>query len=169
MQKDFFPQKKELVVKKCLSLKDQVIETLKGSNDFIFLNNLDYQIAAKRIKNLFIKMQEECEKRGIKFYINVIDSFIQTRPKYWKLYAEAKAGKDWFLSHQGPYKANHKFLDELHSQKNITLIKSLNEMWHYDGKTLYYEHDGHLNPRGTRLVAQIIQKKLEEDWRLIFP
>ena len=56
MGQDFFSQKKELVVKKCLSLKDQVIETLKGSNDFIFLNNLDYQIAAKRIKNLFIKM-----------------------------------------------------------------------------------------------------------------
>ena len=104
-------------------------------------------------------MKEECEKRGIKFYVNVIDSFIQTRPKYWKLYAEAKAGKDWFSSHQGPYKANHKFLDELHTQKNISLIKPLNELWRYTGESLYYEHDGHLNPRGTKLVANIIYKK----------
>ena len=169
MGQGFFSQKKELVVKKCLSLKDQALEILKGPNDFIFLNNPEYQIAVQRINSLFIKMQEECEKRGIKFYVNNIDSFIQTRPKYWKLYAEAKAGKDWFSSHQGPYKANHKFLDELHTQKNISLIKPLNELWRYTGESLYYEHDGHLNPRGTKLVANTIYKKLDEEWRLIFP
>jgi len=108
-----------------------------------------------------VQMRDFCEKKWIKFYVNIIPMDVQVSKKYWKKYPGMPFWEEEFLAKR-PQKRIINLLKK-EKIKYIDLLQIFQDIDKQNWTKLYFDKDPHFNRYWNMWTANAIYLKLMKD------